>query len=141
MNMAEQRVVGVGVHVTDLDRSVEFYTSVLGMKEVARYEFEGITEVLVGFGDLGGAATVVLVDRAEHPGPYDMGTGFDRVLLMVDDVDATCERLRAFGCEVTKEPGASAEVPVRIAMAQDPDGYGLELIEQPGPLSGPSERR
>ena len=131
MTVAEQRVAGVGIHVADLDRSVDFYTSVLGLHVVGRYEFEGITEVLVGFGDLGTAANVVLVDRAGHPGPYDMGTGFDRILLIVDDIDATCERLRAFGCPITGEPDVALEIPVRIVMAQDPDGYGLELIEQP----------
>lgn len=131
--MADQRVAGVGIHVTDLDRSVDFYTSVLGMHVVGRYEFEGITEVLVGFGELGSAPNVVLVDRAGHPGPYDMGTGFDRILLTVDDMDATCERLRAFGCPITGEPDVALEIPVRIVMAQDPDGYGLELIEQAAP--------
>ena len=75
---------------------------------------------------------MVLVDRAEHPGPYDLGTGFDRILVIVDDIDATCERLRAFGCAITGEPDVNLEMPVRIVMAQDPDGYGLELIGQPG---------
>ena len=64
--MAEQRVAGVGIHVTDLDRSVEFYTTVLGMHVVGRWEFEGLTEVLVGYGELGSAANVILVDRAER---------------------------------------------------------------------------
>ena len=72
------------------------------------------------------------VDRAANPGPHDLGTGFDRILVMVDDVDATCERLRAFGCPITGEPDVVLEMPVRIVMAQDPDGYGLELIGQPG---------
>ena len=129
--MAEQRVAGVGIHVTDLDRSVDFYTSVLGMHIVGRFEFEGITEVLVGYGELGSAANVILVDRAEHPGPHDLGNGFDRILVMVDDIDGTCERLRAFGCAITGEPDVNLEIPVRIVMAQDPDGYGLELIEGP----------
>ena len=134
--MAEQRVAGVGIHVTDLDRSVDFYTTVLGMQVVGRFEFEGITEVLVGYGELGTAANVVLVDRAANPGPFNMATGemasgFDRILLMVDDIDATCARLRDFGCPITGEPDVALEIPVRIVMAQDPDGYGLELIEQP----------
>ena len=117
--MAEQRIAGVGVHVTDLDRSVDFYTSVLGMHVVGRFEFEGITEVLVGYGELGSAPNIVLVDRAANPGPHDLGTGFDRILVMVDDVDATCERLRAFGCAITGEP----EVEPRDAGA-DRDGAG-----------------
>jgi lactoylglutathione lyase len=133
--MAEQRIAGMGVHVTDLDRSVDFYTTVLGMHVVGRFEFEGITEVLVGYGELGSAPNIVLVDRAANPGPHDLGTGFDRILLMVDDVDATCERLRAFGCPITGEPDVALEMPVRIVMAQDPDGYGLELI---GPADSPA---
>jgi lactoylglutathione lyase len=129
--VAEQRIAGVGVHVTDLDRSVGFYTSVLGMHVVGRWEFEGVTEVLVGFGELGSAPNVVLVDRAGNPGPYEMGTGFDRILVMVNDIDGTCKRLRAFGCAITGAPEVNLEIPVRIVMAQDPDGYGLELIEGP----------
>ena len=103
IRLLEQRICRAagsrsGIHVTDLDRSVDFYTSVLGMHVVGRFEFEGITEVLVGYGELGSAPNVVLVDRAANPGPHDLGTGFDRILVIVDDVDATCERLRAFGC-------------------------------------------
>lgn len=130
--MAEQRMVGVGLHVTDLDRSIDFYTNVLGMKQLARYDFEGVTEVLVGYGAQGESPSMVLVDRAGHPAPVDVGTGFDRILLMVDDVEAVCERLRAFGCAVTQEPAQPMEFPVMLAMAKDPDGYGLELLEQGG---------
>ena len=75
---------------------------------------------------------MVLVDRAGHPGPYDMGSGFDRILLIVDDIDA---HVRASpGLRVPdhrRSPTSPSEIPVRIVMAQDPDGYGLELIEQP----------
>lgn len=129
--MAEHRMLGVGLHVTDLDRSVDFYTNVLGMQQVARYEFEGVTEVLVGYGPQGESPSLVLVDRAGHPSPVDVGTGFDRVLLMVDDLHAVCERLRAFGCAVTRDPAQPAGIPVILAMATDPDGYGLELLGQP----------
>jgi lactoylglutathione lyase len=126
--MVEPRLVGVGLHVDDLERSVAFYTTVLGMQVVARYEFEGLTEVLVGYGAQGESPSVVLVDRADH-GPVDAGTGFDRLLVIVDDIQEVLDRLRAFGCEVTKEPGAPTEFPAMLAMAKDPDGYGLELIQ------------
>jgi lactoylglutathione lyase len=129
MTMPEQRIVGVGLHVTDLDRSVDFYTNVLGLREVARYQFEGVTEVLVGFGEQGESPSIVLVDRADHPSPIDPGNGFDRVMLILDDVRSACERLRAFGCEVVREPDDTTEFPVIIAIARDPDGYGLELLE------------
>jgi lactoylglutathione lyase len=131
--MTEPRLVGVGLHVSDLDRSVDFYTNVLGMQQVARHDFEGVTEVLVGYGVPGESPSLVLVARAEHPSPLDVGTGFDRVLLIVDDVRATCEKLRAFGCDVTREPAELAGFPVLLAMAKDPDGYGLELLETRGP--------
>jgi lactoylglutathione lyase len=130
--MPEQRIVGVGLHVADLDRSVDFYTNVLGLREVARYQFEGVTEVLVGFGDQGESPSIVLVDRAGHPRPVDTGDGFDRVLLILDDVRGACNRLRAFGCEVVREPDDTTEFPVVIAIACDPDGYRLELLEPRG---------
>jgi lactoylglutathione lyase len=130
--MTEPRMVGVGLHVSDLDRSVDFYTNVLGMRQVARHDFEGVTEVLVGYGVQGESPSLVLVARAGHPFPLDVGTGFDRVLLMVDDVRLVCERLHAFGCDVTQEPAELAGFPVLLAMAKDPDGYGLELLEARG---------
>ena len=128
--VAEQRVAGVGMHVTDLDRSVEFYTSVLGMHVVGRFEFEGITEVLVGFGELGSAPNVVLVDRAGHPGRTRWGP------VRSDPPDGRRHRRhvraapRLWLCD-HREPEVNLEIPVRIVMAQDPDGYGLELIERP----------
>jgi lactoylglutathione lyase len=134
----EQRIVGVGLHVADLDRSVDFYTNVLGLREVARYQFEGITEVLVGFGEPGESPSIVLVDRADHPRPIDPGNGFDRAMLILDDVRAACERLRAFGCEIVREPDDTTEFPVIIAIARDPDGYGLELLEPRPPSPSPS---
>jgi len=127
--MGEQRIVGVGLHVADLERSVDFYTDVVGMKELARYEFDGLTEVMVGYPTGDGAPSLILVDRADNPGPHDVGNGFDRVMLMVDDVDAVCDRLRAFGCTVITEPAPMHQFPVKLAMAQDPDGYRLELLE------------
>jgi lactoylglutathione lyase len=127
--MPERRIVGVGLHVADLDRSVDFYTNVLGLREVARYQFEGVTEVLVGFGEQGESPSIVLVDRANHPRPIDPGNGFDRVMLILDDVQGACDRVRAFGCDVAREPDATTEFPVVIAIARDPDGYGLELLE------------
>jgi lactoylglutathione lyase len=130
--MPEQRIVGVGLHVADLDRSVDFYTNVLGLHEVARYEFEGVTEVLVGFGNQQEGPSIVLVDRAGHPRPIDQGNGLDRVMLMLDDVRGACDRLRAYGCEVVREPDETTEFPVVIAIARDPDGYGLELLEPRG---------
>jgi lactoylglutathione lyase len=127
--MPEQRIVGVGLHVADLDRSIDFYTNVLGLRELARYEFEGVTEVLVGFADQQEGPSIVLVDRAGHPRPIDQGNGFDRVMLMLDDVRGACDRLRAYGCELVREPDETTEFPVVIAIARDPDGYGLELLE------------
>ena len=61
------------------------------------------------------------------PGQYDTGKQWP----VWAEIDATCERLRAFGCAITGEPDVALEMPMRIVMAQDPDGYGLELIEQP----------
>jgi lactoylglutathione lyase len=129
ISMTEPRMVGVGLHVSDLDRSIDFYTNVLGMRQVARHEFDGVTEVLVGYGAQGESPSLVLVARAQHPSPLDVGNGFDRVLVMVDDVRLVCERLLAFGCEVSQEPTELPDFPVVLAMAKDPDGYGLELLE------------
>jgi lactoylglutathione lyase len=119
------------LRVGDLERSVGFYTGLLGMRELRRAEVPAgkYTLVFLGYGDEASNTVLELtynwgVDR------YDIGTAFGHLALGVPDVHATCERLRAAGAKVTREPGPVKFGTTVIAFIEDPDGYKIELIER-----------
>jgi lactoylglutathione lyase len=123
------RIGGVGLHVQDLARSVDFYTQVLGMKETARYELAEFDEVLLGYGEGPDTPSMFLVGRADHEGPYSIGDGFYKVVLTVDDARAICDQVAAWGCAVERGPIDLPEHGLTMAMVFDPDGYRVELLE------------
>ena len=127
------RILHTMIRVGDLQRSIDFYTKLLGMKELRRRDVpEGkYTLAFLGFGDgnASGGAEIELtynygVERYEH------GTAFGHLALGVPDVAAACERVRAGGGKVTREPGPVKFGTTIIAFIEDPDGYKIELIER-----------
>jgi len=123
--------IGVGLHVQHLPRSVDFYTRVLGMHEIARYALDTFDEVVVGYPTGPDAATILLVQEREHLGPYTIGDAMDRVVVRVGDVHGICASVADQGGTVEREPVEVRKHGVTMAMITDPDGYRLELI-QPG---------
>jgi lactoylglutathione lyase len=117
------------LRVGDLERSIKFYTEVLGMKllrtsENAEYKY---TLAFVGYGDESENAVIELtynwgVDK------YDLGTAYGHIALGVDDIYATIEAIRAAGGKITREPGPVLGGKTVIAFAEDPDGYKIEFI-------------
>jgi len=125
------RLLHTMIRVGDLERSVRFYTRLLGMRELRRRDVpEGkYTLAFVGYGDESEQAVIELtynygVDK------YEMGTAFGHLAIGVPDVRATCERLRAAGARITREPGPVKFGTTVIAFIEDPDGYKIELIER-----------
>jgi lactoylglutathione lyase len=120
------------IRVGDLDRSVDFYTRLLGMKELRRRDVpEGkYTLAFVGYGDEA-SNTVLELTYNYGVGKYEHGTAFGHLAIGVPDVKATCERLRAEGVKITREPGPVKFGTTVIAFIEDPDGYKIELIERP----------
>jgi lactoylglutathione lyase len=121
------------LRVFNLDRSVAFYTGLLGMTEIARKEVpEGrYTLVFLGFpGNPAGQAEIELTYNWDQPEPYAIGTGFGHLALGVADVAATCGKIRQGGGKVTRDPGPVKFGSTVIAFAEDPDGYKIELIER-----------
>ncbi|MBW8269325.1 lactoylglutathione lyase [Caldovatus aquaticus] len=120
------------IRVGNLDRSVDFYTRLLGMKELRRRDVpEGrYTLAFVGYGD---EASNTVLELTYNYGveKYEMGTAFGHLAIGVPDVKATCERLRAAGVKITREPGPVKFGTTVIAFIEDPDGYKIELIERP----------
>jgi lactoylglutathione lyase len=126
---AQRWIVGTGYHVTDLARSLDFYTRVLGLVETTRYEFPGVTEVLLKYEDALAAPAVVLVHRDDAPGPFDHGNAYGRLIVTVPDVTSLCEQVRAEGLDIEMEPFALEDQGLVIAMVKDPDGFAIELVQ------------
>jgi lactoylglutathione lyase len=120
------------LRVGDLERSVAFYTGVLGMRVLRTTDRpdQRYTLAFVGYGDESQGAVLELtynygVDR------YDLGTAYGHVAIEVDDAKRACDEVRARGGTVTRDAGPVKGGTTVIAFVQDPDGYKIELIERP----------
>ncbi len=121
-------ISGFGINVDDLDRSVDFYTRVLGLEERMKIDIGELHEVLVA-GD-GDAVSILLVKHADRLGTPEPGTGFEKIVLVTGDVDAMHGQVIANGGSSEREPRDMAEHGIRVALVRDPDGYLLELIQR-----------
>ncbi len=121
------------IRVRNLDRSVHFYTRLLGMKELRRNEVPGgkYTLAFVGYGEESGNTVLELTYNWGQDDGYDLGTAFGHLALGVPDVAATCTELRKEGVKITREPGPVKFGTTVIAFIEDPDGYKIELVERP----------
>lgn len=125
------RLLHTMLRVGDLQRSIDFYTKVLGMRllrtsENTEYKY---TLAFVGYTEESEGAVIELtynwgVDK------YDLGNAYGHIALAVEDVAATCERIRQAGEKVTREAGPVKGGTTIIAFIEDPDGYKIELIEK-----------
>jgi lactoylglutathione lyase len=120
------------LRVGDLQRSIDFYTRVLGMKLLRTTERpeQKYSLAFVGYGSNPEQAEIELTynygtDR------YEMGTAYGHVALGMPDIYAACEKIRAAGGSVTREPGPVKGGDTVIAFVTDPDGYKIELIQRP----------
>jgi len=128
---ANFRYLHTMLRVGDLEKSIAFYTGLLGMSELRRRDFpEGkFTLAFLGYG---GEDTNTVLELTYNYGTdkYDLGTGFGHLALGVPDIYATVEALRAAGAKIAREPGPMKHGTTVIAFIEDPDGYKIELIER-----------
>lgn len=125
------RILHTMLRVGDMQRSLEFYTRVLGMQLLRRTERpeQGYSLAFVGYGSERDTAVLELTYNhgVDH---YELGTAYGHVAIGVPDVAASCERIRASGGRVTREAGPVKGGTTVIAFVEDPDGYKIELIER-----------
>ncbi|MBY0338314.1 MAG: lactoylglutathione lyase [Acetobacteraceae bacterium] len=119
------------LRVGDLDRSVKFYTDVLGMKELRRRDVPDgkYTLVFVGYAEENEQAVIELTYNYGVD-TYEMGNAYGHIALGVPDIYAAAEKIRAAGGKVTREPGPVKFGTTLIAFVEDPDGYKIELIQR-----------
>jgi lactoylglutathione lyase len=119
------------LRVRDLDRSLDFYTRLLGMRLLMRREFPTgrFTLAFVGYGDEADHTVVELTHNWDTE-RYDVGDGFGHLALGVEDIYATCDQLRARGAKITREPGPMKHGTTVIAFVEDPDGYKIEFVQK-----------
>jgi len=118
------------LRVGDLQRSIDFYTKVLGMKLLRTTDRpeQKYTLAFVGYGTNPDHAELELTYNY-GVATYELGTAFGHLAIGVDDVHGACERIRAAGGTITREPGPVKGGTTMIAFVQDPDRYKIELIQ------------
>lgn len=120
------------IRVKDAERSIDFYTRLLGMHVLRNMDFEGgrFTNIFVGYGDEDSDAVIELTHNWDQEEPYTHGSGFGHLAVGVPDIYATCEALEAEGVTITRPPGPMKHGTTVIAFIEDPDGYKIEIIEK-----------
>ncbi|MFM2318845.1 MAG: lactoylglutathione lyase [Pseudomonadota bacterium] len=125
------RILHTMLRVGDLERSVQFYTQVLGMRELSRQDYPAgeFTLVFLGYGEKSNS-TVLELTYNWGVSQYELGTAFGHIAIEVPDVYAACEKMRAAGGKIIREAGPMNAGTTIIAFLEDPDGYQIELIGQ-----------
>lgn len=125
------RMMHTMIRVFDLEKSIAFYTGLLGMKLLRREDFEGgrFTLAFVGYGPEDSSTVVELTHNWDQAAPYDIGTGFGHLALGVRDIYGVCAQLEKQGASIPRPPGPMKHGTTHIAFVEDPDGYKIELID------------
>ena len=123
------RLLHTMLRVADLDKSIAFYTQVLGMKELRRADNEEYryTLAFVGYGDEKDTAVLELTYNWDTDS-YDLGNAYGHIA--IDDIYKACADIKAAGGNVSREPGPVKGGTTEIAFVKDPDGYSIELIQK-----------
>jgi lactoylglutathione lyase len=125
------RMLHTMIRVGDLDRSIKFYTEVLGMKLLRRKDYPDgkFTLAFVGYGDESDHTVLELTHNWDTES-YDLGNGFGHVAVEVEDAYKACDEVKNLGGKVTREAGPMKHGSTVIAFVEDPDGYKIEFIQK-----------
>jgi len=125
------RMLHTMIRVGDLQRSIDFYTQVLGMRLLRQKEYPSgrFTNAFVGYDDESRAAVLELTHNWDTKS-YDMGSGFGHVAVEVEDAYKACDEVKKRGGKVSREPGPMKHGTTVIAFVEDPDGYKIEFVQR-----------
>ena len=120
------------VRVRDLEKSLKFYTGLLGMKVLRKRDYPSgkFTLAFVGYGDETDHTVIELTHNWDQAEPYNLGTAFGHLAIGVPNVYQACDRLAAAGVKIPRPAGPMAHGGSVIAFIEDPDGYRIELVER-----------
>ncbi|MBL8704560.1 MAG: lactoylglutathione lyase [Rhodospirillales bacterium] len=126
------RMLHTMIRVFDMDKSIDFYTRLLGMNLIRRKDYPTgeFTLAFVGYGDEESNAVIELTHNWPQKEPYVLGTAFGHLAIGVPDIYGTCEKLAKEGVKIPRPPGPMKHGGSVIAFIEDPDGYKIELIER-----------
>jgi len=125
------RILHTMLRVGNLDRSIDFYTNVLGMRLLRRTDYPTgrFTLAFVGYQEESDGAVIELTHNWDTD-QYDLGDGYGHIALLVPDAASACDLVRQKGGKVTREAGPMKHGSTVIAFVEDPDGYKIEFIER-----------
>jgi lactoylglutathione lyase len=125
------RLLHTMIRVGDLQRSIDFYTQVLGMCLLRKSDYPNgrFTNAFVGYDDESRTAVLELTHNWDTKS-YDMGSGFGHVAVEVEDAYKACAEVKKRGGKVSREPGPMKHGSTVIAFVEDPDGYKIEFVQR-----------
>ena len=126
------RLLHTMIRVRELDRSIDFYTRLLGMNLIRKKDYPSgeFTLAFVGYGDEKDSSVIELTYNWPRKEPYAIGDGYGHMAIGVGDIYKTCDRLAKEGVKIPRPPGPMKHGGSVIAFIEDPDGYKIELIER-----------
>jgi lactoylglutathione lyase len=124
------RIAYVAFRITNVERSLKFYTGLLGMTERQRIPLDtGVVEILLGYGDASKDAGILLLHDPKRTEPYTHGDAFHRFIVSVKDLPGLIAHLKANDVKVSRGPTRVENLKLSYAFVADPDGYAIELVE------------
>lgn len=125
------RILHTMIRVGELDRSINFYSEVLGMQLLRKKDYPDgkFTLAFIGYGPESEGAVIELTNNWETK-EYELGNGFGHIAIQVDDAYAACKAIKERGGNVVREAGPMQHGSTVIAFVEDPDGYKIELIQR-----------
>lgn len=132
VDTGKYRFLHTMIRVKDLDKSIDFYTRLLGMKLTRKTDYPSgeFTLAFVGYGEETDSTVIELTHNWGQEEPYDLGDAFGHLAVGVPDIYGTCKQMEKEGVKIPRPPGPMKHGGSVIAFIEDPDGYKIELIER-----------
>ena len=132
IDTGKYRFLHTMIRVKDLDKSIDFYTRLLGMELTRKTDYPSgeFTLAFIGYGEESDTTVIELTHNWGQEEPYDLGNAFGHLAIGVPDIYGTCEQLEKEGVNIPRPAGPMKHGGSVIAFIEDPDGYKIELIER-----------